>query len=154
MIRLTRQADYGILLLVHIAGEPLGSVHAAPDLATISGVPVPMVSKILKTLARNGLLVSHRGPRGGYGLARASREISLADIVQALDGPIAMTACTGHEPDCGLEASCRVHPHWQRLNQVVINALSNTSLAEMVAPLPAQFVRLQAGDRTLSFPNA
>lgn len=153
MIRLTRQADYGILLLVHIAGEPMGSVHAAPDLAATTGVPVPMVSKILKTLARSGLLVSHRGPRGGYGLARRSSEISLADIVQALDGPIAMTACTGHEPDCDLESRCRVHPHWQRLNKLVIDALTRTSLTDMVEPA-ARLVALEVGDRTLSFPNS
>ena len=156
MIRLTRQADYGILLLVHMAGEPFGSVHAAPELASLTGVHVPMVSKILKTLARGGLLVSHRGPRGGYALARQPREVSLADVVQVLDGPIAMTACTGHEPDCGLESHCRVLPHWQHLNQVVVDALSRTSLAQMVqpAPSPAQFVALHAGDRTLAFPGA
>lgn len=153
MIRLTRQADYGILLLVHVAGGPAGTVHAAPDLASATGVPVPMVSKILKALARGGLLASHRGPHGGYNLARNPRDISLVDIVEALEGPIAMTACTGHDPECGLEGTCRIQPHWQHLNRAVVEALSRVNLAEMVQPSPGRLVSIEAGNRTLSFPS-
>src|SRR5688500_5044415 len=94
MIRLSRQADYAILLLGRIAGQEAGSVHAAPDLSAQTGVPVAMVSKILKLLARGRLLDSHRGARGGYSLAKPPREITVADILTVLEGPLGLTACT------------------------------------------------------------
>ena len=152
MIRLTRQADYGILLLVQVASEPAGSVQAAPDLAAATGIPVPMVSKILKTLARAGLLVSHRGPHGGYHLASSPADISLANVIEALDGPIAMTACTGGDHDCSLETRCCVQPHWQHVNRAVVEALSRVSLADIAKPGDSRLVSIEAGDRTLSFP--
>ena len=121
-----------------------GPVLAAPDLAATTGLPVPMVSKTLKVLAREGLLLSLRGPRGGYKLARRAEDISVADIVIALEGPIAMTACAdGGEGDCGLQPSCRVHENWRKLNRVVIGALSRLSLAEMTQSEPARLVMLE-----------
>jgi FeS assembly SUF system regulator len=143
VFRLTRQADYAILLLAEMANGG-GPVHAAPDLAHETGVPVPMVSKTLQVLAREGLLLSLRGPRGGYRLARPADQISIADIVIALDGPIAMTACSdGGEGDCGLEPRCRVHENWRKLNRVVIGALSRLSLAEMMQSEPPRLVMLE-----------
>ena len=143
MIRLTRQADYGILLLSHVAAGPEGAVHAAPELASETGVPVPMVSKILKRLARGGLLVSSRGAHGGYRLARAPEDISMADIVVAIEGGISMTSCSeGGDSSCRLESRCRVHANWRKLNKVVVGALARVSLAEMAQPLPDALVTL------------
>ena len=143
-MKLTRQADYGILLLAEMASGLPGVVHAAPDLATATGLPLPMVAKTLKQLGREGLLESQRGARGGYRLARPAADISLADVVIAVEGPIAMTACTdGGTGDCGLEARCRVHHNWQKLNRVVIGALARVSLAEMIQAEPRRLVLLE-----------
>lgn len=148
MFRLTRQADYGILLMAEMASQAVVPVHAAPDLAAATGLPVPMVSKTLKVLARGGLLDSVRGPRGGYRLTRRPEDISVADIVCALEGPIAMTACSdGGGGDCGLQARCRVHENWRKLNRVVIGALSKLSLAEMVQSEPPRLVMLEEMSR-------
>lgn len=134
MIRLTKQTDYGIVLMTHLARQP-GQFFNAPELATEAHLPLPMVSKILKLLARAGLLDSQRGVKGGYALARGAREISVADIISALDGPIAITECIEDSPDeCSHEAHCGVRQNWQRINLAVRRALDEISLEEMARP--------------------
>ena len=96
MIRITKQTDYGIVLLTHLAAHPDRHFNA-PELAAEARLPLPMVSKILKLLAREGLLASHRGVKGGYSLARPAEEISMAEIIAALEGPIAITECVSVE---------------------------------------------------------
>ena len=96
MIRITKQTDYGIVLLTHLAANPERQ-YTAPELAAEARLPLPMVSKILKLLARDGLLASHRGVKGGYSLARPAEEISMAEIIAALEGPIAITECVSDE---------------------------------------------------------
>ena len=151
MFRLTRQADYGILLMAEMASHAGFAVLAAPDLAATTGMSVPMVSKTLKVLASEGLLDSIRGPRGGYKLARRAEDISIADIVTALEGPIAMTACSdGGEGDCVLEASCRVHENWRKVNRVIIGALSRLSLAEMTQSEPPRLIMLEELSRPVT----
>ena len=151
MLRLTRQADYGILLLAEMASSAPGAIVAASELAATTGLPMPMVSKTLKVLAREGLLVSVRGPRGGYRLSRRAEDISVADVVSALEGPIAMTSCSETSGgDCGIEAKCRVHGNWLKLNRVVIGALAGLSLAEMAEPSPPRLVRLDELARSAS----
>jgi len=134
MIRITKQTDYGVVLLTHMA------VHAdhqynAPDLAAEAHLPLPMVSKILKLLAREGVLVSHRGVKGGYGLARPPQAISMAEIIAALEGPIAITECIEEVGDCAHERLCPVRSNWHRINQALLAALQGITLAEMVHPL-------------------
>lgn len=142
MIRLTRQADYGILLLTRIASGPPRAVHAARDLADETRLPLPTVSKILKALAKEGLLQSHRGVKGGYSLARTAQSVSLADIVEALEGPIAMTDCLAGPPsDCEHHSRCTVQHAWKRINAVVMKALEGVTLAEMCGP-PQQVVKV------------
>ena len=135
MLRMTKQTDYGIVLMTHLAGDPEVQ-HSAPELASALLIPLPMVSKILKTLARDGLLASHRGVRGGYSLARSPAAISVAHIVNALEGPIAMTECVEerHVHDCVREPICAVRTHWQHINRAVREALENISLADMTQP--------------------
>ena len=133
MIRITKQTDYGIVLLTHLAASAERQ-YAAPELATETRMPLPMVSKILKLLARDGLLSSHRGVKGGYSLARPAEEISMAEIIAALEGPIAITECVSVESDCSHEALCPVRSNWQRINQAVRSALEGISLAEMAQP--------------------
>ena len=135
MLRMTKQTDYGIVLMTHLAGDPEAQ-HSAPELASALLIPLPMVSKILKLLARDGVLVSHRGVRGGYTLSRAPAAISVAQVIIALEGPIAMTECVEerHVHDCLREQICAVKSHWQHINRAVREALENISLADMTQP--------------------
>ena len=136
MIRLTKLADYGIVLMTHLASERTRTVHTARDLAAMTRVPLPTVSKILKALAHMGILESHRGVGGGFTLARDPQRISVADVVTALEGPIAITECLSEGPGaCELEAGCPVRSNWDRINGVVRGALERLSIAEMARPV-------------------
>jgi FeS assembly SUF system regulator len=138
VIRITRLTDYGIVLLTHFARHPERMTRNAPEIAAAAHLPLPTVSKILKILARDGLLVPHRGAKGGFSLARSPLEITVADIISALEGPIALTECSTHGADrCGIESLCPVNTNWQRINRAVLDALSGVTLAEMASPRPA-----------------
>jgi FeS assembly SUF system regulator len=136
MIRITREADYGILLMTGLA--QIGSQsRSAAALAQQRRLPLPMVSKILKALTRSGLLNSQRGAQGGYSLARPATEISAADIISALEGPLAITECSADAHDgCARQEHCEVSGHWPRINQAIHTALQSISLAEMSRPDP------------------
>jgi FeS assembly SUF system regulator len=143
---MTKQADYGIVLMTHLANEP-GRRFAAPDLAEETQLPLPTVSKILKQLTREGLLESHRGAKGGYSLAREPLRITVADMITALDGPIAFTECIEDTPGaCSQEHVCRLRGNWQRINLAVRQALESISLAELNEPLSPPLVQLGLGD--------
>jgi len=144
MIRITRQTDYGIVLMTNMAGD-LERRYNAPELAEEVRLPLPMVSKILKLLTREGLLESHRGIKGGYSLARHPEEISMAEIIACLEGPIAITECIDEATGCVYETVCRVRANWRRINAAVLSALAGISLAEMTHPLAPRLVTL--GDR-------
>lgn len=144
MIRITKQTDYGIVLLTHLAAEPERQYNA-PELAAEARLPLPMVSKILKLLAREGLLVSHRGVKGGYSLARRPEAISMAQIIAALEGPIALTECISVEGDCSHEPLCPVRSNWRRINQAVRTALEGIALSEMAHTRPPKLVTLGRG---------
>lgn len=134
MLRMTRQADYAIVLLTCVAARQEGL--AARDLAAKVHLPLPMVSKILKTLAREGLLTSQRGAHGGYRLARSAQEISVAEIVTAIEGPIGITECTTESiTSCDIAAMCSVKSNWQKINQVVRHALDQVTLEHMSGPI-------------------
>jgi len=138
MIRIAKLTDYAIVVLSYFASEPQQPVHNARDLAERANVPLPTVSKILKALVRGELLESQRGVNGGYRLARDPGGISVADIIAAIEGPIAMTECSVQPAGlCDLEALCPVGAHWQKINRVVGEALRGLTLADMVKPLPA-----------------
>ena len=141
MIRITKQTDYGIVLLTHLANHPERSFNA-PELAAEAHLPLPMVSKILKLLTRDGLLVSHRGVKGGYGLARDAAEISMAAVIAALEGPIAITECIDTSGDCSHEQLCPVRSNWHRINQALRGALEEITLEEMAQPLRPKLVTL------------
>jgi FeS assembly SUF system regulator len=143
MIRMTRLTDYAIMLLTYIAQDPELSVRSTRDLAVAAHLPLPTVSKVLKVLAHEGILVAHRGVKGGFSLARSPATISIAEIISALEGPIALTTCSVHGFDrCQLERRCPVGSNWQRINQAVQTALDNITLAEMAHPLPQHFAPL------------
>ena len=133
MIRLSKLADYAIVILCHAAKTPQECIDTARGLADITRLPLPTVSKVLKMLLKAGLLTSQRGINGGYQLARAQHEISVVDIIEAVDGPIALTECSMHDSTCGLEKVCPAQHAWKKINTTVIGALQALSLADMHA---------------------
>ena len=136
VIRLTKLSDYGIVLLTFFARESERALYTARDLADESGLPLPTVSKILKALVRAELLASHRGVKGGYSLARLPNEISVAQIIGAIDGPIAVTDCSTHKAHlCDIERAWPVRRNWQHINAAVSHALGELTLAEMTSPI-------------------
>ena len=137
MIRITKQADYGVVLMTLMASHAT-NLWKASELAAETGLPQPTVSKILKLLTRARLLASQRGVKGGYTLGRAANEISVAEIVAALDGPIAVTECIEQTPgECPREDRCGVRGNWQRINLAIHDALESISLADMAVPVGA-----------------
>ncbi len=130
MIRLNKLTDYGVVVLALMARQH--AVATAPQLAQQSGVPLPTVAKILTHLARDGIVTSQRGVAGGYHLARAADQISMAEIVAALEGPIALTSCVdGTVGGCEVEQLCPMRGNWDRVNQAVRSALEQVTLADM-----------------------
>lgn len=122
-------------MLTRIASVGGRGLHNARDLAQDTGVPLPTVSKLLKSMARSGLLEAHRGVKGGYSLSRTPSEIKVTEIINALEGPISITECSGTGgSDCLLEAGCPVRVNWQRINQAVHSALDKITLADMAIP--------------------
>ncbi len=130
MIRLGRLTDYGIVLMSHLAAAGDGP-HNARDLAQQTQLPLPAVSKLLKLLAREGLLHSSRGAKGGYALARPPEAITVPEMIEALEGPIALTDCTLHAGACAQEPSCHVRTPWQQINRAVHDALARIRLADL-----------------------
>lgn len=142
MLRITKQTDYGIVLLSRMAQEPERQFNA-PELALHVGLPAPIVSKILKLLARDGVLTSHRGVKGGYALARAPEQITVAAIIESLEGPIAMTECVDEAPgECVQEGSCPQQANWQVINHAVRSALEGITLRHMAEPLAPRLIQL------------
>ena len=130
MIKLTNLADYSVILMCEIAR--IQEKRSAQELASLSGLPVPTVSKILNTLARANLLKSHRGLKGGFALALPADEISVADIIEALDGPISLTHCTDTANRCNVDDICHMRPHWHLINDSVRSALDGVKLSQIL----------------------
>jgi len=136
VLRITRQTDYGVLLLTHLAARPDGVVNAT-ELAAEAGLPTPMAGKVLKTLARAGILVSHRGAHGGYSLSGTPDTITVAEILTALEGPIALTECLALGPgECDQELGCRTRGNWHRINDAIHRSLASITLSDMIEPTP------------------
>lgn len=133
MLRMSRLADYGSLLLTFMARDR--QVHTANSLAAETRLPLPTVSKILKMLVKADVVESQRGVKGGYRLARNPEVITLSEIIRALDGPIALTECgTTLACSCQLEPACQTQDHWKRINQAFVHVLGQVTLAELAQP--------------------
>ena len=139
-MRLSHLADYAVVLMSAAARHCGGVRVNAGTLAQETGVPLPTAQKLVSLLTRAGLMTSVRGTGGGIRLARPAAAISLADIIEAVEGPIALTACVDEaRHDCALEGSCRVQPHWGAVNNAVRGALDGVSLASLSsAPQPVR----------------
>ena len=134
---MAKLTDYASVLTTYFAREE-GRAYTARDLAAEAHLPLPTVSKILKSLAKGGVLTSHRGLKGGYTLARSPEEISLTDIIAAMEGPMTLTECGEDVGHCPHQSLCPVTANWQRINFVLRQALSTISLAERTQPLPRE----------------
>jgi len=132
MLRITRETDYGLLLLTRLAAAD--GLQTARDLSESTRIPLPMVSKILKSLTRSALLESHRGVKGGYLLARPPAELTVGEIIRVLDGPIALTECVDPDSDCAHLSLCPLHGNWNRINRAIEDTLDSISLAELARP--------------------
>ena len=147
MLRISRLTDYATVILAALAGEP-ARVQTAAALAEQTHIAAPTVSKLLKQLQRSGLVVSTRGLHGGYHLARPPAQISAAAILDALEGPVALTDCSAGHGYCEIEDSCRVGRVWQRLNLAIRRSLNDVSLAQL-AGLEAAPARLPTLEREM-----
>jgi FeS assembly SUF system regulator len=136
MVRLGKLTDYGLVLMTLIARSEGVSLHTARDLAAESRLPVSTVSKLLKELLQSGLLSSHRGTKGGYVLAKDPGEISVIDIIAAIEGPVALTECSSDVTGlCDLEPCCPIKANQQIINQAMRGVLEKITLADLILPL-------------------
>lgn len=142
MIRLGKLTDYGLVLITQMARSPRTELHTARGLASHSGLPLPTVSKVLKILLQSGLLESHRGTKGGYSLTREPNAISLAEVVSALEGPVALTECSMDVTGlCDLEPSCPIKDNQRIINQIVRGALAKVMLSDLIRPMQLTAMR-------------
>lgn len=144
MIRITKATDYGILILSEFARRSDHAVLNAKDLAALTHIPLPMVGKILKTLAHARLLDSHRGARGGYVLNLQPKDITLSKVINAIEGPVALTECGEGPGFCSLESLCPVQSNWVRINHAVRDAFSGVTLSDMARPISHFLVTIRA----------
>lgn len=134
MLRLSKLTDYGTVIMTHLARHP-DRICSASEVAAVIGVTVPTASKILKTLARHHLLLSLRGANGGYRLARPPEQISIAQVIDAMEGPVGMTECSVAAGLCAQEGSCAIRTNWQTINRVLFTVLNGVTLADMAQPV-------------------
>jgi len=135
-MRLSSMADYAVLTMAAASRRCGGTRVSAAQLAEETGLPVPTVQKLVSRLSSAGLLKSARGSGGGLKLARPAAAITLADIVEAVEGPIALAACNEHgRHDCTLESGCTLRPHWPVVNEALRGALAKVSLTQLAAPV-------------------
>lgn len=131
MLRISRLTDYGTVVMVFLANN-VSQAHNAKEIAARTHIAQPTVSKLLKLLTRAGLLQALRGAKGGYSLAQAAKTISLVQIINAIEGNIALTECSHHQGNCSMEPSCTIRSHWRLINKVLHNTLSTIRLDQMI----------------------
>jgi FeS assembly SUF system regulator len=138
VLRISRLTDYGTMVLGELADRD-EDLSSATELAASTGLGLPTVSKLLKGLARAGLVTSTRGSHGGYQLSRDASAISAADVIDALEGPVSITECSSNDSHCDLESVCNVGNAWQRINVAIRRALQDISLEDLLlrkGPVP------------------
>lgn len=147
MLRVSKLTDYATVVMTVLAARQ-GAVLSSAELAELAGLEATTVSKLLKPLAQAGLVDGLRGVHGGYRLARPAEAIGLIDIVEAMEGPLAITECSQHHNQCGIAHQCGVRSNWRLINDVVADALRNVTLAQMLHPLSPDSAG-DAGKRTI-----
>jgi FeS assembly SUF system regulator len=134
MLRLSKLTDYGTVVLAEMARDPQ-RLYAAAELATALHLAAPTVSKLLKQFAKAGLVSSQRGAKGGYSLARPAEDITAVHIIDAIEGPVAITQCSMSHSRCGIEAVCGIGHNWQRISLAIRDALKGVTLAQLARPV-------------------
>ena len=141
MLRLSKKADYALMAMKHLAVCADQRSSSAREIAEQYNIPVELMAKVLQRLVRRGLLVSHQGTRGGYQLARVATEISAADVIQAIEGPVTVTACSTDEGQCDQFLKCNVRDPLFKVRERILAALGECTIAELAsdsAPVPAR----------------
>ena len=136
MLRLSKKADYALMAMKHLTGRADVPSASAREIAEAYDIPVELMAKVLQRLVRRGLLSSHQGTRGGYRLSRPASMISVADIIQAIDGPLTVTACSTEAENCGQYSKCSIRDPLWRIKDRIVSALATCSLQEMSADAP------------------
>src|ERR1700750_1400577 len=132
MLRLTKKADYGLMALKYLAEQTDGSAHSAKDIAEAYHIPPQLLAKILQTLAKAGLLVSHAGTNGGYALSRSSSEITAFEVIRAIDGPLFITSCITIHGACDLTSTCTIKEPLRKVNDSIKDLLSGIHIGDLV----------------------
>jgi Rrf2 family protein len=138
MLRLSKKADYALMAMKHLATRTDVDSASAREIAEQYDIPVELMAKVLQRLARRGLLTSHQGTRGGYRLSKAPSSISVADIIQAIDGPLTVTACSTEAENCGQYSKCSVRDPLWRIKDRILAALATCSLQEVSTEPPLE----------------
>lgn len=146
MLRVTRLTDYATMLLTTLATAP-DAVHSATALAERTRLELTTVSKVLKSLAQAGLVEGLRGVNGGYRMTCSPQDVSLLEIVEAIEGPLEMTECSSEHSRCEYEPHCNIAPHWRQVNDIIADALRGVSVAQMLQPIPMQIHRRRIDSR-------
>jgi Rrf2 family protein len=145
MLRLSKKADYALIAMKHLALRPDQAASSAREIAEQYDIPVELMAKVLQRLAREGLLASHQGTRGGYQLSRPPADISVADVIQAVDGPLTVTACSSEEENCEQFSKCSVRDPLWKIRERILMALEACSITELAtdtnAPVPITISR-------------
>ena len=136
MLRLSKKADYALIAMKHLALRLDQTASSAREIAEQYDIPVELMAKVLQRLAREGLLASHQGTRGGYHLSRPPSAISVADVIQAIEGPVTVTACSTDEGQCEQFAKCNVRDPLWRVRERILSALGECTIAELAADPP------------------
>lgn len=134
MLKLSKLTDYATVILSYMAKDPV-NMHAAIEISEVTGITLPTVSKILKLLLKARVLTSVRGAKGGYLLAREPEKITVATVISALEGPIALTECNASHKNCDQASGCEIQGNWGLINQKIFNALDSVTLADMIMPV-------------------
>ena len=133
MLRLSKKADYALIAMKHLAVRGVRGSSSAREIAALYDIPIELMAKVLQRLVRRGLLVSHQGTRGGYQLSRAPIQISVADVIQAIEGPVTVTACSTEEGQCEQFSKCNVRDPLYRVRERILSALGECTIAELAA---------------------
>ncbi len=137
MLRLSKKADYALIAMRHLAGAPADSSVSAREIAESYAIPAELLAKVLQRLVRSRLLMSVQGTRGGYRLAGEARLLTVADVIQAIDGPVAVTACSPDDHRCEQYDHCEIRDPLWKIKARIVNALATVSLAELAEPVLA-----------------
>ena len=136
MLRLSKKADYALIAMKHLALRGDRGSSSAREIAELYAIPIELMAKVLQRLVRRGLLASQQGTRGGYQLARVPTEISVADVIQAIEGPVTVTACSTEDGQCEQFSTCNVRDPLRRVRERILSALDECTVAELAEDIP------------------